>query len=412
MRFRVTVIGVMKSISFNTLQTLAAAVGLSVVAVADAESLSEDMERLKRWQAAGYAGQMSYMLRDPGLLASPGRLLDELRTVVVIGAFYDRSERMPLKSGFGRVARYAWGRDYHKVLRERLHALVERVQQELGVQPVYRVFSDSVPLLERAVAKKSGVGFVGKNTLVIVPRAGSFMFLGEVLWDLDVTDLPIADPQRNDYDRKSSYGKSHCGSCSQCLDACPSGAFAEPYVLDARRCISYLTIEKRGALSLQERAWIGEWIFGCDICQDVCPFNALSIKRRARPDFVDFEATSGAGQMLSLAEVLAIRDDATFTARFAGTPLMRAKREGLVRNAAVVSANTRSTLALHALMEAVKSDPAAIVRQHALWAHCSLSSLEGSAAQKISTELVSQSLVDPEACVREEAVVCEQLMEL
>jgi epoxyqueuosine reductase len=400
----------MKAISFNTLQSLAASVGLSVVAVAEPQILTEDMDYLKRWQGEGYAGEMSYMLRDPGLLASPERLMEGVRSVVVIGAFYDRSERAPLKPGFGRVARYAWGKDYHKVLRRRLHLLVEQVERELGIVPVFRVFSDSVPLLERAVAKRAGIGFIGKNTLVIVPRAGSFMFLGEVLWDLEVTDLPSVQGEPSDRASGLSHGKSHCGTCSQCLDACPSGAFVEPYLLDARRCISYLTIEKRGALSLQERRWLGEWVFGCDVCQEVCPFNVLSMTRRAKADLSEFEASLGVGQMLSLEEVLGMRNDSAFTARFAGTPLTRAKREGLLRNAAVVAANTESIAIASALKEAVISDPSAVVRQHALWAHCHLSVLEGSATQQISKELLSRSLRDPESCVREEAVACAQVI--
>jgi epoxyqueuosine reductase len=397
----------MKSISFNVLQSLAASVGLSVVAVADAEPLSEDMAYLQRWQEAGYAGEMSYMLRPADLLGSPKQLEQAARTVVVIGAFYDRSEREQLKPGFGRVARYAWGRDYHKVLRKRLQLLVEEVQRALGIVPVFRLFSDSVPLLERAVASKAGLGFVGKNTLVIVPRAGSFMFLGEVLWDLEVTELPRVTPKHVGGTR---FGKSHCGSCTQCLSGCPTEAFVEPYVLDARRCISYLTIEKRGELTLEERAWIGEWLFGCDVCQEVCPFNAISIKGRKGPQIPEFEASQGVGQMVSLVETLGIRTDDEFAARFAGTPVMRAKREGLVRNAAVVAANTRYAPSVEALRAAVLEDSSPIVRQHALWAYCHLSTLEGGVARRISEQLVARALDDPEISVRREAERCRAMV--
>jgi epoxyqueuosine reductase len=282
----------MPSIPFSHLQALAVAHGLSVVGIADGETLHSDMKRLREWQSEGYSGSMTYMQRDPGLLASPQRLFEQVRSVVVVGVHYDRAPRRPLQPGFGRVARYAWGRDYHTAMREHLHTFVRRVESEIGASIAYRAFSDSVPLLERALGRSAGLGFIGKNTMLIVPRAGSFMFLGEVLWDLEVCDVPqVATPEP----AVASAGKSHCGTCSRCLDRCPTGAFVSEYTLDARRCISYLTIEKRGVLSIEERGWIGEWIFGCDVCQDVCPFNVLSIKKRAKPDLEELGEQWGVG---------------------------------------------------------------------------------------------------------------------
>jgi epoxyqueuosine reductase len=234
-----------------------------------------------------------------------------------------------------------------------------------------------VPLLERAVAHKAGVGFIGKNTMLIVPRAGSFMFLGEILWDLEVRDLdplPLA-------------GDANCGTCSRCLVKCPSQAFVSERVLDARRCISYLTIEKRDALSWQERAWLGEWLFGCDVCQEVCPFNSRSLRLQSGADVAEFSPEHGAGQALSLRDVLTIRDDASFVARFGGSPIMRTKRTGLLRNAAVVAANTEAVELVGTLMEVALRDPAPLVRQHAVWAYCKLARLDGVGRETIDNVL-------------------------
>jgi epoxyqueuosine reductase len=398
----------MHTIDFDTLQSCAHSVGLALVAVLDRPDLSSEIPHLQRWQDAGYAGEMSYMLRPANLLAHPEQLLAGLRSVVVVGAFYDRAQREPLKAGFGRVARYAWGRDYHKVLRTRLRNLVAVVERQLGHSVAHRMFSDSVPLLERALAQASGLGFVGKNTMVITPRLGSFMFLGEVLWDLEIVGAPKhLQPGSHTVEPSAPHhGKSRCGACTQCLNGCPTGAFVSEYVLDARRCISYLTIEKRGTLSLQERRWLGEWIFGCDVCQEVCPFNAVSIKTRRKADFAEFEQSAGVGQSLALAELLALRRDDQFIARFAGTALTRAKREGLLRNAAIVAANTQSFALLPDLELTAREDLSPIVRQHALWSHWELSRMQGSDAQHRSQRLLESALSDPDPEVREEVKSC------
>lgn len=388
----------MISISFETLQALASAEGLAVVAVAEPGVLQEDQSYLQRWQDSGFAGEMAFMRRDAALLANPRRIVPAAQSVVVIGAFYDRGYRVPLPIGHGRVARYAWGRDYHKVLRKRLRILCQRVEKYLGRTVNYRVFSDSVPLLERALARRAGLGFIGKNTLLIIPRAGSFLFLAEVLWDLEVSGLPSQVATS-----KESKSKARCGSCSQCLEGCPTDALVGDKLLDARRCISYLTIERRGVLTLQERSWIGEWIFGCDVCQDVCPFNVRAIAKRAKPDLSDFSAEHGAGQSLDLSLTLEIRSDEEFVKRFAGTPIMRAKRDGLLRNAAVVAANTRAHRALDSLEKAVMQDPSPIVRAHALWAYVTLANYEGNRARLRAQELLVISRADRDQIVQVEA---------
>ncbi len=376
--------------------------GLQIVAVTDGLLSDEELSRLKDWQRAGYAGDMSYMNREAELLTTPARLFEGLGSIVVVGAYYDRGYREPLQPGYGRVARYAWGRDYHKVLRKKLASLVECVEREVGATISHRIFADSVPLLERALARDAGLGFVGKNTMVIAPRLGSFMFLSEVLWEVSVSDLPTPSQDT----RQSTPASGRCGTCARCIDQCPTGAFAKEYVLDARRCISYLTIEKRGVLSLEERSWIGDWVFGCDICQEVCPFNAISIKNRAKPQLSEFGSAAGVGQALSLSEVVSLRDERAFAARFAGTPLMRAKREGLVRNAAVVAANTLAESVLPDLEEALVRDPSAVVRQHAAWSHHVISARCGGGVANHSRRLLESCRNDPDAAVRQEVLAC------
>lgn len=359
----------MKSISLTALQSLAMSEGLSLLAVLDSVDLSDDRRHLERWQQNGFAGDMTFMERSSTLLTHPEKLFSGLKSALIIGVHYDRGRRTELPRGYGRVARYAWGRDYHKVLRNRMKKLILRVEDYLGASVEARFFSDSVPLLERAMARKAGLGFIGKNTMLIVPRAGSFLFLGEVLWNVRVELASMPQPSL----------KSRCGPCTSCLDHCPTGALVSEYQLDARKCISYLTIEKRSQLTEQERVAIGDWLFGCDICQDVCPFNNHSLRKEVPADIEELSERYGVGQMLSLTDVLSIRTHDQFVARYAGTPIMRAKREGLVRNAAIVAGNTHCAELSRDLEIVVLEDRSSMVRQHALWALFKIASQEGGA---------------------------------
>lgn len=373
----------MSVLPFSALSSLAAEAGLSLLAVSGVGDLVEDGSRLTAWQDAGLAADMSYMKRPAELLASPARLLPSARSIVVVAVFYERSPKEPLATGYGRVARYAWGRDYHRVLRRRLGELVERVERHLGAAVEHRFFSDSVPLLERALAVRAGLGFIGKNTMAILPKQGSFFFLGEVLWNLEIEGLPILPVPR-----------SHCGGCTRCLTSCPTNAFTRERTLDAARCISYLTIEKRGALRLSEREALGEWIFGCDICQEVCPFNAAALKRSFGASVPELSREFGVGPALDLSEVLQLRSDDAFRARFQGTPLMRTKREGLLRNATVVAANTQADRLLPLVMEVANGDSSLVVRGHALWSAAVMASREGNAALARVRELLERASED------------------
>ncbi len=326
--------------------------GLTVMSVTSAEPLEQDAGRLKFWQDQGYAGDMKYMLRPPEQLSSPRQLLPNARSVITFALQYSSVPHPALLPGFGRVARYAWGEDYHTVLKSALEQFAQCLADRAGVVAQVRSFTDAVPLLERALAARGQMGFIGKNTMLIRPRQGSHFFLGEVITDVDIQD-----------DVSSLQGVG-CGACSRCGSACPTGALDQPYQLDARRCTSYLTIEKRGVLSDAECRMIGEWIFGCDICQDVCPFNHRALKGAGLPAHPQFEASRGVGPLIELADMLLIRTNRQFRSRFGKTALMRARRAGLLRNAAIVAANTRALMVLPAILAAVVEDSSATVRLH------------------------------------------------
>ncbi len=293
---------------------------------------------------------MAWMARDPARRGDPRRALPEARTVISVGLGYYRgdwpegAEPSPLR---GRVARYAWGRDYHKRIRKRLLRLGRSIR---AIEPATRFvfFADTGPCLDRAWAERAGLGWIGKNTNVITQGAGSWQFLGVLLTDLDL----VADaPARN-----------HCGTCARCIAACPTGAIVGPYELDARRCISYLTIEHRGAIPLELRPAIGTRIFGCDDCQEVCPWNRFATKT-TNPDFAERPDQ----QTPELVPLLAL-DEAGFAARFQGTALRRAGRDRFVRNVAVALGNLGDARAVPALGRALLWDPDPSVRGHAAWA--------------------------------------------
>jgi epoxyqueuosine reductase len=378
----------------------ASRLGFEVAGITSVAPLAGDDEHYRAWVEAGFAAGMDYMTRRPELLARPGVLVPQARSLVTLAVNY-YAEAPPFRHAgqFGRVARYAWGLDYHDVVKPRLMELAAEIERLAG-RPVHaRCFVDAVPLLERAAAARAGVGFVGKNTNLLRPRHGSWFFLSEILLDLE---LPADDePVR-----------VSCGTCHRCLDACPTDAFAGPYQLDARRCISYLTIEHKGAIPVELRAGLGEWVFGCDGCQEmrsevtrrgplpvvvrgseaVCPFNRFARETEWRA----FHPDAGVGPRLDLVEVLSISGDADFRARFKGTPLLRPKRRGLLRNAAVVAANVGCTAAVPALLVRVEQDPEPLIRAHALWALARLDSTK-------AAPLVERALNDPEALVRDEA---------
>jgi epoxyqueuosine reductase len=271
-------------------------------------------EAFERWLEAGCAGTMDYLAETRAQRLDPARVLPGCRSVIAVALNYAREDDDPRWRG---VARYARGADYHRLMRPRLHALRDHVTALSGARS--RASLDTSAVLERELAAAAGLGWVGKNTNLIAPGLGSYFFIGLVLTTAELpADGAVAD---------------RCGSCTACLDACPTQALPAPYALDARRCIAYLTIEHRGAIDPELQPSMGEWLFGCDVCQEVCPWN-----RRA-PLTRDPALAGGAPP--PPAEALVDMTDEEFRERFRGSPLKRARREGLARNAAIVLANRR-----------------------------------------------------------------------
>jgi epoxyqueuosine reductase len=299
---------------------------------------------LEAWLDAGYAGTMDYLERGRADRLDPARLLPGCRSVVAVAMSYNPGA--PSEAADWRpVSRYARGGDYHDVIRPRLLELGALIRTAAGGSVTSRAAVDSSAVLERDLAARAGLGWVGKNTNLLTPSLGSYFFIGIVL---TTAALPFDEREPD-----------RCGTCTACLDACPTRAFVAPYVLDARRCISYLTIEHRGDIVGELAEQVGEWVFGCDVCQEVCPWN-----RKAEPGHEP--ALSPSGSLGSLESLLTLDPDA-FRARFRGTAIWRTKRAGLMRNVAVVLANRGERSAVGALTRAL-DDEDAVVRRAAAWA--------------------------------------------
>jgi epoxyqueuosine reductase len=319
------------------------------------------VDRYQAWLEAGYHGEMAYLAR-PEAVAKRGdlaRILPGVRSVVTVGVNYHTG---PLPAELrddpsrGIVASYAWGQDYHDVLTPRLHQLGAFVEAETGQPVAHRAYADTGPLLEREIAACAGLGFVGKNANLIHSRLGSWLFLGELLLTAEIL------PRDSVGGMIQTSQKNRCGRCTRCLDACPMNAFVAPYVLDARRCISYLTIELKGPIPRELRALMGNRIFGCDICQEVCPWNQRFARPTAEPAFQPRTDAMAPG-LLSLIAL----DDEGFRRCFLGSSVKRAKRRGLLRNVAVALGNWGDPAAVPALTCAL-SDAEPLIRGHVAWA--------------------------------------------
>lgn len=303
----------------------------------------------RRWLDQGYAGEMRRYLARPDAVmrrADPRRILPEARTMLMVAALYAGPPHQELPPLHGRVSRYAWGEDYHHWLKRRLEALVDALEEMLGPFPS-RCYVDTGPVLERDWARRAGLGWFGKNTTLIHPRLGSYTFLGVGLLGVDLEPTPRAQ-------------MPSCGTCTRCLEACPTGALVAPGEMDARRCLSYLTIEHRGAIPEALRPKMNSWLFGCDICQEVCPWNLKPLARHASEPAPPHAS-------LYLPELLMIEPEG-FRARFRQTPIWRATPVGIARNAAVVLGNQGDPAALPYLRRAARKHPSLLVREHADWA--------------------------------------------
>jgi len=341
---------------------------------------AEGFSSLLDWISLGYAGEMDYFQRRVDAYAHPRGVLHGVRSLVMLALPYPTAHppvpvpmrdqqregqqfREPVPQGSGRLARYLWdGDDYHDVIHEKLRRLGGALASRFP-EGRFRGVVDTAPLLEREYARLAGIGWQGKNTLLINKWTGSYFFLAALLTDLD---LPSS----------TAHATDHCGTCTRCLDACPTDAFPQAGVLDSRRCISYLTIEHRGPIPTELRPGIGDWLMGCDICQEVCPWNRPRAASRARPSDRALLLEHGllpdharpdhrsAGQ-LELRTLFYLSDE-EFRARFRHTPLWRVKRRGVLRNAAIVLGNQRAREALESLAQGL-DDPEPMVRAACAW---------------------------------------------
>ena len=300
-----------------------------------------------RWVALGFAGEMNYLKRNLDKRAAPAKMVPGARSVICLGMNYYQETPSTAHPLSGKIACYARGDDYHDLIKKRLWVLWNWIRETSGETTQGRVYVDTAPVLERELAQRAGLGWWGKNTCLIDKKKGSFFFLAEIITDLELEyDEPAVD---------------HCGTCTRCLDACPTDAFPDPYVLDSSRCISYLTIELKGPIPRPLRPGMGQWIFGCDVCQDVCPWN----KRAEKAAEKAFRTRPGLDRP-SLIRLLEM-DRQTFNEQFRRNPAKRPKRAGLLRNVAVALGNSGDVAAVPALTRALQ-DPEPLVRGHVAWA--------------------------------------------
>ena len=352
--------------------------GFDIVGITSAEPfLRDEQAAIERIRQGLMDGLPWYTEERVHKATHPEVLLPDAKSVVSLAVSYLTGEPQATgDSPGGKIARYAWGDDYHKVIKARLREFADGLSSRVGRDVKARIFVDDGPMNDRAAAERAGVGWFGKNTNILTPTHGSWVFLGQVITDLDLQpDKPLSKT---------------CGECVRCIDACPTGAIVAPYVIDNKRCISFLTIELRGAIPRELRPLIGDWVFGCDICQDVCPVNrkaqqSLEPAFRQRHDFA-------APALIPLLDL----DDEGFRERFRNSPIKRAKRVGLQRNVCVALGNIGDSAAVPALTRALHSGDV-VVRSHAAWAlgriqgkqaaNALESALEGENSQEVIEEI-------------------------
>ena len=364
--------------------------GFVRVGFAAVDPLELGAERLSVWLRAGRHADMGYLLDGPR--HEPLQLLSEAKTLIAVALAYPaqvsvglvplrRAEDGPPLTGI--VARYARGEDYHDVMRKKLRRLADAVANLLGRPVLARHCVDTAPLLERAAAERAGLGFAAKSTMTIIPGVGSYVMLGELLIDAEIAADQAMAPR--------------CGTCRLCLDACPTGAIVDAHVVDARRCISYLTIESSGPIPRDLRPLIGARVFGCDVCQDVCPFNASAEAKPSAPEFAPRSSLS-APDLIGLLEL----GSARYRQLVKGTALRRTHRAQLARNAAIALGNSKDVRAVIPLARAVAAHTSGLVRGHAAWA---LGEIGAAAREHAQQVLTCASEHDPDAFVREEAAL-------
>lgn len=312
------------------------------------------LETYRQWIAANRHAAMDYLASNPNIekRADPRRVFPAAKSLLVIGMPYASILETPVEPDrpVGQIARYAWGTDYHEVIPARLNELAGRISEQIGCGVAQRAYTDTGPILERDLAQRAGLGWAGKNTCLIHPQRGSYFFLGELFIDLE---LEPSEPFLID----------RCGSCRRCIDACPTGCIREDRTLDAGRCISYLTIENKGPIPADLRPKIGNWIFGCDLCQQVCPWNRFSANNAIDPFF---QPTPDLHAVNLLSEIQL--DAHAFNLKFRHRPIQRAKRRGYLRNICIALGNMHFSGALTVLEEILQTESEALIRGAAAWA--------------------------------------------
>lgn len=333
------------------IRRLADALGFQQIGIS-APDLAQHERWLESWLAAGYHGEMQWMASHGAKRTRPAELVPDTRRVISVRMDYlpgdTQMARRLSQPDLAYISRYALGRDYHKLMRRRLQQLAEQIEGLIGPFG-YRAFVDSAPVMERALAVQAGLGWFGKNSMLINRQAGSYFFLGELFTDLP---LPVDEP----------YTQDHCGSCSACLDRCPTDAFVGPQVLDARRCISYLTIELKGAIPEELRPLMGNRVFGCDDCQLACPWNRFARETR--------EADFAPRHRLDQAELVTLFrwSEDEFLRYTEGSPIRRIGHERWLRNLAVGLGNATTSIPIIEALRARLDHPSALVREHVGWA--------------------------------------------
>ena len=335
----------------------AAELGFNRVGIVPAHS-SPTLDAYLAWINAEMHGKMGYLAREDRVSrrSNLNVILPNVKSLIIVALDYTTLTpptdiwNDPTR---GKISNYAWGVDYHDVMTPRLAQLATWLELQIGEGIQNRVYVDTGAILERSHAQQAGLGFIGKNTMLIHPHAGSTFFLGELLTTIDFGADAYDKPHR----------ETMCGTCTRCLVACPTDAFPQPYVLDARRCISYLTIELKSAIPENLRPLMGNWIYGCDVCQAVCPWNRFAVET-LETDFFPADLDRVAPK---LQDLLCLTDD-SFTKRFDGSPIKRIKRERLVRNACVAAGNSKDREFLPILKQLMNEDQSSLVREHAKWA--------------------------------------------
>lgn len=365
------------------LRAEAARLGFSLFGVTTPER-PPHFETYRQWIEAGRHGEMHYLANEEAVekRGDPKRILPECRSIIVAGLPYSNPVHPEVPSEgdqpLGRIAAYAWGDDYHEILIPRLKELIAFIRARTQATVLARPYTDTGPILERDLAQRAGLGWFGKNTCLIHPKMGSYFLLAEILLDVP---LPPDEP----------FTADHCGTCTRCITACPTGCIRPDRTIDATRCISYLTIENKGSIPRELRPLIGDWVFGCDICQMVCPWNRRFANQESDPAF----APRPGIPRPSLRADLHLTPQA-FNRKFKNSPVRRAKRRGYLRNIAVALGNLRAVEAIPDLAAVMQSEPEALVRAHTAWALGQMQTTEA------KTVLETALQTETDASVREE----------